>query len=108
MSDYWPERRDLIHKVALQELEDYMVGKGGAAQISIRSLRKRVLRRHPSLEDNYNLTKTIYNFLEELPWAKYWGDGYRQTTKNAVVRRIYQLKISPSRTKARSCPAVMA
>lgn len=122
-----------------------MVGKGGAAQITIRSLRKRVLRRHPELakafvghkcvycgagklylidetslqcnkcekileilEDNYNLTRSIYDMLEELPWAKYWSLGYRQTTKSAVIRRIYQLKISPSRTKARSCPEVLA
>jgi len=92
----------------MQELEEYIVKMGGAAQITIRSLRKRVLRREPGLEDNYNLTKTLYNLMEELPWAKYWSVGYRQTTKNAVVRRIYALKKSPSRTKARSCPGVLA
>lgn len=92
----------------MQELEEYIVFMGGAAQITIRSLRKRVLRRHPALEDNYNLTKELYNLLEELPWAKYWSLGYRQTTKNAVVRRIYALKKGPSRTRARSCPEVLA
>ena len=81
---------------------------GGEAQITIRNLRKRVLRREPLLEDNYNLTKTLYDLLEGLPWAKYWSVGYRQTTKNAVVRRIYALKKAPSRTKVRSCPEVLA
>jgi len=85
-----------------------MIGKGGAAQISIRSLRKRILRHHPNLEDNYHLTKTLYDLMEELPWAKYWNVGFRTTTETAVIRRIYQLKISPSRTRARSCPEVLA
>ena len=85
-----------------------MIGKGDAAQITIRSLRKRVLRHNPEVEDNYDLTKTIYNLLEKLSWATYWDVGFRTTTKEAVVRRIYALKKPPFRSRTQSCPAVLA
>lgn len=92
----------------MQELEAYIVRMGGEAQLSIRTLSNMVTRRHPELKDNYNLTRTLYNLMEELPWAKHWGVGYRTTTATSVVRRIYSLKKGPSRTKARSCPEVLA